>query len=89
MKLFGIETCGIENTNAWATVEGAVSFQRITLTERHVPGKSWRREMERRMEPEQVRSLRLQCGITTPPERLTLVAKIRAYRNRLVETVGA
>lgn len=47
------------------------------------------RVMERRMEPEQVRSLRLQCGITTPPERLTLVAKIRAYRNRLVETVGA
>ena len=49
MQVVGIESCGMENTNAWAKVEGAGSFQKVTLTERHVNSRLWRQELQRRM----------------------------------------
>ena len=49
MQVVGIESCGLENTNAWAKVEGAGSFQKVTLTDRHVNSRLWRQELQRRM----------------------------------------
>jgi glycosyltransferase involved in cell wall biosynthesis len=49
MELFGVEACGMENTYAWEKVEGAVSFKRITLTDRHAGNRQWKRELCREM----------------------------------------
>ena len=47
MRVFGLEACGVENTYAWEKVEGAASFTRLTLTERHSQNASWRKELHR------------------------------------------
>ena len=49
MDIFGVEACGAEDTYAWQKVEGATSFTRITLTDRQVEGRSWRKELRRKM----------------------------------------
>jgi 1,2-diacylglycerol 3-alpha-glucosyltransferase len=47
MRVFGLEACGVENTYAWEKVEGAASFTRLTLTDRHSQNASWRKELHR------------------------------------------
>ena len=47
MRVFGLEACGVENTYAWEKVEGAASFARLTLTERHSQNASWSKELHR------------------------------------------
>lgn len=47
MMVFGLEACGVENTYAWEKVEGAASFTKLTLTERHSQNASWRKELHR------------------------------------------
>ncbi|MGH7952682.1 MAG: glycosyltransferase family 4 protein [Limisphaerales bacterium] len=49
MELFGVEACGMENTYAWEKAEGADSFTRITLTDRHAGNRQWKREVYREM----------------------------------------
>jgi len=49
MEIFGVEACGMDDTYAWEKVEGATSFTRMTLTDRHVEDRSWRRELRRQM----------------------------------------
>lgn len=47
--LWGLETCAEEDTYAWDKVEGAESFHRVTLTERHVGDQRWKQELHRKM----------------------------------------
>jgi glycosyltransferase involved in cell wall biosynthesis len=49
MRVAGVESCGMEGTNAWEKIEGADSFRKVTLTERHVDNRHWRRELQRKM----------------------------------------
>ena len=49
MRVFGVEACGMEDTYAWARVEGAAAFTRITLTDRYSRNRQWKREMDREM----------------------------------------
>ena len=49
MEIFGVEACGAEDTYAWEKVAGATSFTRMTLTDRQVEGRSWRKELRRKM----------------------------------------
>lgn len=49
LAVWGIETCAEEDTYAWEKVEGAVSFTRVTLTERQSAGREWKLELHERM----------------------------------------
>ena len=47
MCVSGIEACSMDDTYAWEKVEGAASFTRLTLTDRHAQNASWRKEVHR------------------------------------------
>jgi glycosyltransferase involved in cell wall biosynthesis len=49
MQISGVEACGMEDTYAWDKVEGAGSFDRITLTEREQEGRAWKWELHQKM----------------------------------------
>ncbi len=49
MPVWGVEACGMEDTYAWAKVEGAEAFTRVTLTERDTADRAWRQELHRKM----------------------------------------
>ncbi len=46
MSVWGLEACAMEDTYAWAKVEGAAAFTRITLTERESGDRQWKRELQ-------------------------------------------
>ncbi len=50
MSVWGVEACGMEDIYAWAKVEGADAFTRITLTDRAQGDGKWRRELQRKMQ---------------------------------------
>lgn len=52
LDIYGVEACAAENTYAWDKVDGAESFQRITLTEKSSQEKAWRIELRKRMSVE-------------------------------------
>lgn len=49
LDVWGIEACAEEDTYAWDKVEGAESFQRRTLTQRHTGGREWKQEVHRNL----------------------------------------
>jgi len=49
MSVWGVEACGMEDIYAWAKVEGAGAFTRVTLTDRDLGNRSWKRELQRKM----------------------------------------
>jgi len=49
LSVWGIEACASEDVYAWTKVEGAQAFTRITLTERDLGTRQWRRELRHKM----------------------------------------
>jgi glycosyltransferase involved in cell wall biosynthesis len=49
MSVWGIEACAQEEIYAWAKVEGAKDFARVTLTDHDRGGRAWRKELQRKM----------------------------------------
>jgi 1,2-diacylglycerol 3-alpha-glucosyltransferase len=49
MRVWGLEACAMEDTYAWAKVEGAEAFTRITLTDRDSGDRRWKRELQRKL----------------------------------------
>ena len=49
MSVWGVEACATEDIYAWAKVEGADAFTRITLTERDSGDRLWRQELQRKL----------------------------------------
>jgi glycosyltransferase involved in cell wall biosynthesis len=49
MRVWGLEACAMEDTYAWAKVEGAAAFTRVTLTDRHSGGRRWKQELRRKL----------------------------------------
>jgi 1,2-diacylglycerol 3-alpha-glucosyltransferase len=50
MEIFGVEACGMEETYAWEKVDGAISFIRMTLTDRQVNNREWKQRLHRQMQ---------------------------------------
>lgn len=46
MSVWGLEACAMEDTYAWARVEGAAAFTRVTLTDRDSGDLRWRQELQ-------------------------------------------
>ena len=49
LSVWGVEACALEDTYAWAKVEGAAAFTRITLTDRDTGNRRWQQELQRKM----------------------------------------
>jgi len=49
MTVWGLEACAMEDTYAWAKVEGAAAFTRITLTDRDSGDRRWKQELQRKL----------------------------------------
>ena len=49
MSVWGVEACGMEDTYAWAKIEGAAAFTRVTLTDRDLDSRTWKQELQRKM----------------------------------------
>ncbi len=49
MSVWGVETCAMEDTYAWAKVEGAGDFTRITLTDRDTGDRQWKQQLKQKM----------------------------------------
>ena len=49
MSVWGLEACAMEDTYAWARMEGAAAFTRVTLTDRDSGNRRWRRELQRKL----------------------------------------
>ncbi len=49
MSVWGVEACAMEDIYAWARVEGAGAFTRVTLTERDTADRAWRQDLHKKM----------------------------------------
>jgi glycosyltransferase involved in cell wall biosynthesis len=49
MSVWGVEACAMEDTYAWAKVEGAAAFTRVTLTDREAGDRRGRLEFQRKL----------------------------------------
>jgi 1,2-diacylglycerol 3-alpha-glucosyltransferase len=49
MSIWGVEACAMEDTYAWAKVEGAAAFTRVTLTNRDSNDRLWKQELKLKM----------------------------------------
>jgi len=49
MSVWGVEACATEDIYAWARMEGADAFTRITLTDRDSADRRWRQELHKKM----------------------------------------
>jgi glycosyltransferase involved in cell wall biosynthesis len=49
LPVWGIETCAEEDTYAWDKIQGAISFTRVTLTERQNTTREWKLELHKKM----------------------------------------
>ena len=49
LSVWGIEACAMEDTYAWAKMEGAAAFTRVTLTDRDSGDRRWKRELQRKL----------------------------------------
>jgi glycosyltransferase involved in cell wall biosynthesis len=46
MPVWGLEACAMEDTYAWARVEGAAAFTRVTLTDRDSGDRHWKQKLQ-------------------------------------------
>ena len=46
MPVWGLEACAMEDTYAWARVEGAAAFTKVTLTERSSGDRHWKQKLQ-------------------------------------------
>jgi len=49
LSVWGVEACAMEDTYAWARVEGAAAFTRVTLTDRDSGDRRWKQELQRNL----------------------------------------
>jgi len=49
LTVWGVEACALEDTYAWAKIEGAAAFTRVTLTDRESDDRLWKQELHRKM----------------------------------------
>jgi glycosyltransferase involved in cell wall biosynthesis len=49
LDISGLEACGVDDTYAWEKVKGAGAFDRITLTERQLEDRAWKRELRQQI----------------------------------------
>ena len=49
LTVWGVEACAMEDTYAWAKVEGAAAFTRVTLTDRDTGDRQWRQTLHRNL----------------------------------------